>query len=297
MRYVILRDDDTCAFTPAECLERLYRPFLERGLPVNLATIPLVRTDAVRLDGKPEEFLLGAANGGARAVPLVENDALVRYLHQEGGYRVIQHGCHHLPKEFDARDGDILGERLDVGAEALAGAGFARPATFVAPYDTYSGAGLRQITRRFAVFSTGWFELRRLPFAYWPRYALKKALRRPHWRVGRTLLLSHPGCLLSRYRPPEQILDLVRRAVGEAQLTVLVTHWWEYFTGGAPDEPFIRVLHETARWLGSQADIKVIAFSDLVGLPRAQVPAGGERTRLGPAPSAIGSRCFLGDSR
>jgi len=31
MRYVILRDDDTNAFTPVECLERLYRPFLERG--------------------------------------------------------------------------------------------------------------------------------------------------------------------------------------------------------------------------------------------------------------------------
>ena len=37
MRYVILRDDDTNALTPIECLETLYRPFLDRGLPVNLA--------------------------------------------------------------------------------------------------------------------------------------------------------------------------------------------------------------------------------------------------------------------
>jgi len=43
MRYVILRDDDTNALTPIECLETLYRPFLARGLPVNLATIPEVR--------------------------------------------------------------------------------------------------------------------------------------------------------------------------------------------------------------------------------------------------------------
>jgi hypothetical protein len=34
MHYVILRDDDTCAYTPPACLERLYRPFLERGMPV-----------------------------------------------------------------------------------------------------------------------------------------------------------------------------------------------------------------------------------------------------------------------
>jgi hypothetical protein len=47
MRYVILRDDDTNALTPVECLERLYRPFLNLGLPVNLATIPKVRTDVI----------------------------------------------------------------------------------------------------------------------------------------------------------------------------------------------------------------------------------------------------------
>ncbi len=46
MRYVIIRDDDTNAFTPPECLEQLYRPFLDRGLPVNLATIPDVSTNA-----------------------------------------------------------------------------------------------------------------------------------------------------------------------------------------------------------------------------------------------------------
>src|SRR6266511_3759618 len=57
MRYVILRDDDTNALTPVECLERLYRPFLDRGLPVNLAVIPDVATDATTPDGRREGFL------------------------------------------------------------------------------------------------------------------------------------------------------------------------------------------------------------------------------------------------
>src|SRR5436190_17389012 len=57
MRYVILRDDDTNALTPVDCLERLYRPFLDRGFPVNLAVIPEVRTDAVGPDGRREGFL------------------------------------------------------------------------------------------------------------------------------------------------------------------------------------------------------------------------------------------------
>ena len=262
MRYVILRDDDTCAFTPVECLEQLYRPFLDRGLPVNLATIPLVRTDAVRPDGQPEGFLFGKTNGVRRAVPIAENAALVGYLRKEMGYKVVQHGCDHSPSEFDSPQTADLGKRLDEGVDALAMAGLGRPRAFVAPYDKYSRGGLREITRRFGVFSTGWFELRRLPVAWWPYYALKKALRRPHWRIGQTLLLSHPGCLLSRYRQREQILDTVRQAVSHAHLTVLVTHWWEYFNGGEPDEPFIKVLHDTAQWLASQADVKAISFSD-----------------------------------
>src|SRR6185503_21362603 len=63
MRYVILRDDDTNALTPVECLERLYRPFLDRNLPVNLAVIPDVSTNALTPDGKTEGFLF-AKNGG-----------------------------------------------------------------------------------------------------------------------------------------------------------------------------------------------------------------------------------------
>src|SRR5947207_294915 len=58
MRYVILRDDDTNALTPVDCLERLYRPFLDHGLPVNLAVIPDVATDATTPDGRREGFLL-----------------------------------------------------------------------------------------------------------------------------------------------------------------------------------------------------------------------------------------------
>jgi len=43
-----------------------------------------------------------------------------------------------------------------------------------------------------------------------------------------------------------------------------VTHWWEYFRHGQADEPFIEILHETAAYLASQKDIKVISFDDLV---------------------------------
>jgi len=60
------------------------------------------------------------------------------------------------------------------------------------------------------------------------------------------------------------MLQQVTEAVASRRLTVLVTHWWEYFPGGKPDEAFIRILHETSAWLASQPDVKVISFDDLV---------------------------------
>src|SRR5439155_21786538 len=100
MRYVILRDDDTNAFTPVDCLERLYRPFLDRGLPVNLAVIPEVATDARMPDGSAEGFLVMKNGESPRTRPIGSNEQLVRYLLERPGYHVVQHGCNHEYMEF-----------------------------------------------------------------------------------------------------------------------------------------------------------------------------------------------------
>jgi hypothetical protein len=90
----------------------------------------------------------------------------------------------------------------------------------------------------------------------------------PHWRVNGTQLLSHPGCLLSYQRPYDTMLDTIKRTLAGRPLTVLVTHWWEYFRAGTPDEPFIRVLHELADYLAAQSDIRVTTFDELAGATR-----------------------------
>jgi hypothetical protein len=263
MRYVILRDDDTNALTPPECLERLYRPFLERGLPVNLATIPEVDVNTKMLDGAPEGYLCHRNGATAEKIPLGANAELVGYLRHNPGYHIVQHGCHHDQLEFNRPRRSEVARRLDHGAQVLMDAGFARPQTFVAPYDKLSRASLTEVAARFRVLSTGWFELGRLPYSWWPKYALKKASKADHWRMGGTWLLSHPGCLLSCHRRPREILDAIIRCVEARPLTVLVTHWWEYFRNGQPDEPFIKVLHETADHLSRRGDAQVISFGDL----------------------------------
>jgi hypothetical protein len=264
MRYVIIRDDDTNALTPAECLERLYRPFLDRGLPVNLATIPAVATDARKADGQPEGFLLKKDGCTESTVPIGANHQLTRYILDNPGYRVVQHGCHHDFLEFDRRDTGEITQRLDTGTRLLMEAGFERPQTFVAPYDKLSRESLREVRKRFRVLSTGWFELRRLPYGWWPKYALKKLRQSSHWSVDRTLLLTHPGCLLSCHRNYCTMLGGILHHVNNRPLTVLVTHWWEYFRNGGPDEPFIDFLHETATYLATHPQVKVVSFSDLV---------------------------------
>src|SRR6267143_1015655 len=116
MRYVILRDDDTNVLTPPECLERLYRPFLDAGLPVNLATIPAVCTGAKRPDGQPEGFLW--KNGQRFAgdfIPLTRDSPLAQYLRENPGYHIVQHGFHHEPFEFDRDDEPEIARRLEQG--------------------------------------------------------------------------------------------------------------------------------------------------------------------------------------
>jgi hypothetical protein len=274
MRYVIIRDDDTNALTPVSCLERLYRPLLDRGWPVNLATIPAVAIDTKMPDGCPEGYLNASETESdstchsrtedGRIRPIGTNRKLVSYLLENPGYRIVQHGCHHDYLEFDRPSQSEVSQRLDKGAQLLMEAGFPRPQSFVAPYDKLSRTSLIEVARRFRVLSTGWFELGRLPRRWWPRYVIKKLKARPHWRIDSTLLLSHPGCLLSYTRSKANMLETIMDHINGHQLTVLVTHWWEYFRGGHADEPFIDLLHQTADRLASRGDIKVIAFSDLV---------------------------------
>ena len=269
MRYVIIRDDDTNALTPVECLERLYRPFIERGLPVNLATIPDVATDTHMGNGELEGYLPAKSGRQPKTVPMAENRKLVRYLLDNPGYHVVQHGCHHRYMEFDQAKPSQVAGLLERGTKLLTEAGFPRPQTFVAPYDRVSRFGLQEVARRFRIFSSGWYELRRVPCAWWPGYALKKVRRAPHWRMRGTVLLSHPGCLLSYRRTYATMLGGIVHYVNTQRLTVLVTHWWEYFRDGRADEPFIEFLHETAAYLATHRELKVISFAQLAegGIP------------------------------
>jgi hypothetical protein len=268
MRYVILRDDDTNALTPPEYLERLYRPFLDQGWPVNLAVIPNVRTDITYGQNILEGFLLTRRGTKEKVLPVSQNEALIQYLLSNPGYQVVQHGYNHEfvngDCEFEQHDRKDLVRRLENGSQILVGAGLKRPDAFAAPYDRFTRTSLQEVGKRFRLISGAWFEFRRLPPAWWPSFALKKVTRKEHWHVGRTILLSHPPCYLSHRRPYATMLNQIKQAVASRQLTVLVTHWWEFFHDGGPDEAFIQVLHDLASFLAAAEDLAVVGFDDVV---------------------------------
>jgi hypothetical protein len=263
MHYVILRDDDTCAFTPPGYLDQLYRPFLDRGMPVSLAVIPEVRTDARSPEGTLEKFITVGSGPSGPVASMAQARKLVDYLAAEPGYHVAQHGCHHDLFEFGSTDREDLSRRLDSGLRALLEAGIARPIAFVAPYDRISRPAFLEIAARCRLISTGWFEAGRIPLGWYPSYLAKKLLGHPHWRHSETYLLSHPGCLLSYKRERSTMLDNVRRAVLGSKLTVLVNHWWEFYRDGTPDDELIGMLHEVAQWLSSATDVRVVSFADV----------------------------------
>jgi hypothetical protein len=264
MRYVIIRDDDTNAATPVECLERLYRPALDCGMPINLATIPEVSLNARNGDGDLEGFLRFRNGSTESTLPIGSNAKIVNYLKANRGYEIAQHGLHHDYREFEQLPPETVDEALTRGTKLLRESGFDQPKTFVAPHDKFSPVSLRKVASHFPIVSSGWYELQRLPRAWWPAYAWKKATNSDHWHVGNTLLLTHPGCLLSCFRNYNTSLELILKYITSQRLTVLVTHWWEYFRDGTPDEPFIAFLHETINFLATNPEIKVIRFSDLL---------------------------------
>lgn len=267
MKYVILRDDDTNALTPVDYLDKLYRPFLDRSLPVSLAVIPNVGTNITYGQGVLEGFLVARNGITQKFVPLTSNSELVNYLRSNPAYCIVQHGCTHEfingYCEFELNDASETRRRILDGRTFFEQAGLPIPETFVAPYDRFTRLSLEEAAKHFRVISANWYEWRKLPWTWLPEYAAKKLQKHPHWQVDQTILMTHPGCHLSYHRDYDAMLDVIKNSIQQRRLTVLVTHWWEFFRDNKPDTKFIEVLHRTADYLAQAPDIKVVTFDDV----------------------------------
>lgn len=267
MRYVILRDDDTNSLTPSEYLEILFRPFLDRGLPITLAVIPNVKTTVTTPDGVRERFLMMRKQNTPEVLPIGSNPKLIEYLRGNPGYHFAQHGYYHDFLEFTSTNTQELANRLDQGIRFFQEAGLPRANVFVAPQDKLSKEAVVEIKKRFPILSTSWFQRDQIPISWWPHYAMKKLLHRDHWRMGNTLFLTRPVQQISYLQPYETILERVKQQLKTRKLSILLTHWWEFFREGKRDDRLIDILHQVADYLANDPTIKVISFEDLLSDP------------------------------
>ncbi len=266
MRYVIIRDDDLNALTPIDSLEKLYRPFLQRGLPVNLATIPLVNTKACIPSGAHEEFLLYRKDSDPSFVSIGSNPKLVDYILSHPLYHIAQHGYHHNYHEFASQNQEEIIHWLEDGLRLMEKAGFPRAAAFVAPQDVISKTAMDEIVKRFPVVVKNWYAKNMLPLRFWPPYFLKKLQGHTHFRARNITFLERERSYLAHDFPLEQILDKIEENIASETLTVIATHWWSFFKDPSRTERLIQVYHTLADRLAKDQNIRVITYKDLLDL-------------------------------
>jgi hypothetical protein len=150
---IIIRDDDVSYFTKPQCLENIYRPLLELGLPINLAVIPIMYTQSYVALRIQDYFALNEpvkpVKYDKKYLMLVgENEDLVDFVKQHN-FEVLQHGLMHekfqkhstfIP-EFCINNAVELQRRAELGIKILSKTFGKRPRFFVPPWDVLSKQG------------------------------------------------------------------------------------------------------------------------------------------------------------
>ena len=141
MKFVI-RDDDCCAFTTIDDLERCYARILPYA-PVNLSVTPF------RIPGDDAAAPAQVA-GGTQPLPLENNGALVAWLREKTASRKVclaLHGYHHsrpsgLPEYVS---GENLAWKTRAGRDYLETLLGASVRTFVPPYNSIARGGVAAV--------------------------------------------------------------------------------------------------------------------------------------------------------
>ncbi|MGB1287711.1 MAG: DUF2334 domain-containing protein [Aggregatilineales bacterium] len=110
MKTIILRDDDTSAFTTPRHLETLYGRLWDKGIPISLGVIPAQHSDVkiLRRSGNPcDPAIAKAQRGHATSHPITDNPELIAFLTEKAAAGLVEiclHGYEHRYMEFMTSD-------------------------------------------------------------------------------------------------------------------------------------------------------------------------------------------------
>ena len=284
----LIRDDDPNATTDPQRLERTYAPLLDAGIKVAFSVIPQVALDTRDSAGHRERFIDPTRPDEATFARMSPATPLSRWLRAHSGeVDVLAHGLSHRRLRggtelgaLDAGEADrLLVQSRDILHAALGRA----PAGFVAPWDALSRGALVAATRRFSLVSTGWVDVRRLPFTAWPAHVHERLARREALRVGDAWVVRHRGGRFDAQSAPESVPSVLDELARGAPVAVIVLHHWMFWDLPAP-HPVVKALAEALRGRC------VGGVSDVVGHLDAVVPAVVPWLPLGAAGATSWSR-------
>jgi len=268
-RFVIIRDDDICYFTPCRRFQTVHRRLLKEGIPLNAAVVPCVSDSAPDNQGGYEGFIpLQRARKGEQ-FPVEENKDLVDFLMSTESVEVVQHGFSHQRlengrPEFDDDDASRIARRLDEGAEQFFKAFGSNARFFVPPYDSVSRQALDQIRTRYEGISLSRMSHHLFPVSMWPHFLWAKWHHRfiIHWKGFH--IVQHPGFDpwssndSAKSESPSQIWPNIQ------DVLVLVLHSWQFFTeDGQLKEGLLRRWEVFLEALISSRKTKFLKFSEI----------------------------------
>src|SRR6056297_1398265 len=137
----LIRDDDLNYFSSLDDIRRWYEDIFALNIPVNFATVPLVKplSDVYPKNLAPEdkEYSIGL------------NKKLVSYIKNNPLIEIMQHGCHHETRggifEYSRKKG-LISQTLR-GKEELEKVFVREIKVFVAPHDRISNHGLKALEK------------------------------------------------------------------------------------------------------------------------------------------------------
>lgn len=270
LKYVTIRDDDVCYYTPVGQFKKVHRLLLERDVPINVAVVPRV-SDSIRCrDGGFEAFIPPGLCGKGQTYPVYDNEELVDFLNNTHSIEIHQHGFSHKHVgngigEFEDINVSRISDRLDEGAEILMNTFSGRPPFFVPPYDSLSRSALQEIRKKYHGVSLSRTPHELYPVFLWPKFFWAKWHHRFLMSWGQFWVLQHPGLDFSMMDDFPNQKKYIETIVARVQdVLVLCLHSWKFFT---PDGQLKEQLFH--RWEAFLLDlindnkIKFLKFSEI----------------------------------
>jgi peptidoglycan/xylan/chitin deacetylase (PgdA/CDA1 family) len=229
MKTIILRDDDSSAFTSPALLEKIYGRLWEAAIPVSIAVIPQPRGDVRVLHREDQPYdpnIPPKFRGSNQPHKLSENRVICSYLNElarQGLVEICLHGYNHSYHEFDSEDETLLSQKIEEGKGELEKAfPDVEIKTFIPPYNKLSPTALNLLIDYGFHICADTDSLKNTEYAFmtnFSRYDLANEQK----------LFTCDEAFFNQFASPEACLELAKQRLEEHDFLIISSHYWTFY--------------------------------------------------------------------